>query len=78
MKSHYDLYKSAEAASYMTGLITFIINNLENRDRKLATYINRSLIECFEKYSWGDHTDRWLNDFILKQEQLTQKSNETI
>lgn len=75
---HYDSYKAAEAASYMAGLLEFLIRHCEEKDKRLAIYISNSLIDCFERHSWGDHTQKWLEGYREKHNELNQYNNETI
>lgn len=76
--NHYNPYKAAEAASYMAGLLEFLIRHLEERNKSLAIYVSESLIDCFERHSWGDHTAKWLEGYKEVHNELTHNNNETI
>jgi len=70
-QNYYELEKAAEAAATLTGYMESLMNYyISNCDYQMAMRINNALVDTFNKYSWGDHTDRWLAGYQQKKEEL--------
>lgn len=70
-QNYYELEKAAEAAATLTGYMENLMNYyISMNDYVMAMRINDALVSTFNKYSWGDHTDRWLQAYQQKKEEL--------
>ena len=70
-QNYYQLEKAAEAAATLTGYMENLMNYyISIQDYAMAMRINDALVNTFIKYSWGDHTDRWLQGYEETKDNL--------